>query len=614
MLSKPPIRILGIGLLGLAVLASPAVAWESEAELLATLANENAPLFDKTLACKQLAVVGTEAAVPVLAALLDDERLSHFARYGLEPIPSGQVDEVFRVALSTLEGPHLIGVINSIANRGKAEAIGPLAEKLDDTDLAVAAAAAHSIARLGTPQAGRILEKAMSAPLAAAGLVCGKTLATQGHRDQAIDLLVLVSELEGAPRHVRLAAMLQAVAMQQNEGLETLASALRSRDKATFNTGLRTTRLLRGAGAARVVIKVIKDATPAQQVQLITLLGDLADASALPTVIQAASSGDQAVRISAVAALASLGSADHLTLLMNATRDASSEVSAQAHKTLAALSGDDVDQAVLNLLNDEGHQATVIRLIGRRRITSAMPKLLTLVNGPHQRVVVEALGETVSLEEIDVLGKLLAANSAELREAARSAMHAACNRMPDRDATAAKLSEYLRGASEETTRFVMEQLRLTGGAKALSTVALAAGGDDDVLKDHATRALGAWLDTSAGPVLLELAKSEADGKLGIRGMRGYIRLARQFSMPEEERMAMCRFALETAGRDNEQLLVLQVLERYPSVAALEIAVDAAGTPTLKDAATRTARVIAKKIGGQSNRAQALLKQISQKGD
>ncbi len=190
MFSKPPIRIFAIGLLGLTVLASPAVAWESEAELLATLANENAPFFDKTLACKQLAVVGTEAAVPVLAALLDDERLSHFARYGLEPIPSGQVDEVFRVALSTLEGPHLIGVINSIANRGKAEAIGLLAEKLDDIDLAVAAAAAHSIARLGTPQAGQILEKAMSAPLAAACLVCGKTLATQGHKSQAIDLLV----------------------------------------------------------------------------------------------------------------------------------------------------------------------------------------------------------------------------------------------------------------------------------------------------------------------------------------------------------------------------------------------------------------------------------------
>ena len=95
--------------------------------------------------------------------------LAHYARYGLEPIPSPKVDEALLAALSTLEGKHLIGVIYSLANRGKPEVIGALAEKLGDADEAVASAAAHSIARLGTLAAAAVLSEQMSPKFAAAG-------------------------------------------------------------------------------------------------------------------------------------------------------------------------------------------------------------------------------------------------------------------------------------------------------------------------------------------------------------------------------------------------------------------------------------------------------------
>ncbi len=603
-----------IALLGLTVLVSPGFAWESEADLLATLNNKDAPFFDKTIACKQLAVVGTEAAVAVLAGLLDDEKLSHYARYGLEPNPSAKVDEAFLAALSTLRGRRLIGLITSIAGRGKfarnaGEAIGPLAEKLDDTDRVVAAAAAHGIARLGTPKAGEILDKTMSAEFAAACLVCSKTLAGQGHTPQAVAMLVKLSKLEGAPKHVRLAAMLQAVALQQSEGREMLAAALASDEKHTFNTGLRTARLLDAADASRAARDAMKDASPARTALLVTLLGDLADAAGLPAVVEAAAADDATVRIAALGALARLGGADHVPLLMDATVDNSQQVSTQAQETLAALAGAEVDRAILGSLDDESHRAVVVRLIGRRRITAAVPKLLGLLDGPNRLEVVAALGETVSLDQLDVLGKLLGSDSTELSESARKALHAACYRMPDRDAAASKLAGYLDGASQQTVQFVMEELRVTGGAQALKTVARAARGSHATLKEYATQALGGWLDTSAAPVLLELAKSEGTGKYGVRGMRGYIRLARQFSMPDEQRAAMCRAALATAERDAEKKLVLEVLGRYPSVAMLQIAVEAAKVPALKNDAAGLAMAMAQKIGGKSVDVKTLLAQI-----
>src|SRR6266404_1262243 len=89
-------------------------AQAKEGELLSLLRSDTAPQ-DKAIACKQLAVYGTEKAVPVLAPLLSDERLASWARIPLEAIPGPAADEVLRQAMGKLKGRLLIGTINSIA-------------------------------------------------------------------------------------------------------------------------------------------------------------------------------------------------------------------------------------------------------------------------------------------------------------------------------------------------------------------------------------------------------------------------------------------------------------------------------------------------------------------
>ncbi len=599
-------RVLCLALLSMTALASIGLAQESEApptetQLLATLENADAPLFDRMMACKQLGVAGTEKAVPVLAGLLGDKELSHLARYGLEPIPSPEVDVALKKALSTVKGRELIGVINSIANRGKPEAIDALAAKLDDTDRTVATAAAHSIARLGTLKAAEILGKDMSAEMAPALLVCGKTIAEQGHKTEAAELLMTLCRSKDAPMHVRLATVCHVGNLQRYDGMDMLCEFLMQEDKRAFNAGLRAARLIEPADATKMALLAIKDASGARRAQLVTLLGDLADPAdpvGLPVVVEAAKSDNADVRIAALEALGTLGTAEHVTLLMDAAMDPTEEVAAEAQKSLGALAGDEVDRAVLAALDSDTRRALAVRMIGRRRITAAVPKLLTLMKQDDTKLeAITALGETISLKELDVLAEQLDTESTELREVVHAAMHAACYRMPDRDATAVKLAGYLRGASEETVKFVMDELRQVGGPKALSAVAQAAGSKNTTRKDYATQALGGWLDTSAAPVLIALAQSEGRTKYGIRGLRAYIRLARQFSMPEDQRAAMCRRALKTADRDEEKKLVLEVLGRYPSAEMLAIAVDVAKTtPSLKSDAEAVAAAIARKIG------------------
>ena len=96
--------------------------------------------------------------------------------------------------------------------------------------------------------------------------------------------------------------------------------------------------------------------------------------------------------------------------------------------------------------------------------------------------------------------------------------------------------------------------------------------------------LGQWNSVDAAPVLLDLHNAVSDERLKARAIRAYIRIARQFDMPADRRAAMCRTALETADRDEDKRLVLEVLLRYPSDEMQAIALEAAKVPALKDEA------------------------------
>jgi hypothetical protein len=147
-----------------------------------------------------------------------------------------------------------------------------------------------------------------------------------------------------------------------------------------------------------------------------------------------------------------------------------------------------------------------------------------------------------------------------------------------------------------------------GGARALQAVGAAAKGRDPEMQDIGSRLLGEWIGVDAAPVLLDLAKTAPEEKYRIRALRGYIRLARQFDMPDQQRADICRTALKTAKRDAEKKLVLEVLERYPTVDMLKVAAEAAKDPALKDAAAGISLVIAQKIGGSAD-VQKLLAQF-----
>lgn len=183
----------------------------NQPELITMLAAPGSTLFQKAIACKRLSMVGTGEAVPALAALLDDERLGHYARFGLEPIPDPAVDEALRNALPKLKAPLLIGVIHSLGVRRDADAVDALGKLMYDDDIEVARAASASLGAISGAKAAALLREALTRAavpvrpvVARAALVCADRLPKTGRRT-ALEMYNLLAG-DAMPKPVILAA------------------------------------------------------------------------------------------------------------------------------------------------------------------------------------------------------------------------------------------------------------------------------------------------------------------------------------------------------------------------------------------------------------------------
>jgi len=595
----------------------------SEAELLAVLRSD-ASEADKAITCKYLAVNGSPAAVPDLAALLSNPRLASWARIPLESIPGGEASAALREAAGRLDGRLLVGVLTSLGARGDTAAVPLLAGKLAAEDGEAAAAAAWSLGQIATEEAGVLLAGAMenaSSPerldaLARAAVLCAANLQAAGKFDAAVALCGVVRAAEVSEQR-RAEAIRGTIIAKGAGGIPLLVETLRSPTRRLANMAVFTARDLGRGDTADESLAAAVDAALVREVELAaaegaveratTLIDVLAERNAggarepvMTALAKAAGAGAKPIRLAAIEALGRAGDAAVVKPLLTVVSDEDPGIADTARAAVTALAGDGVDREIVSRLAgaDAASLPALVELVGRRRV-DAVAELLPLVDHPDGTVraaTIVALGPTVDLGNLDVLiAAATAPKTAPEGEAARAALGEASVRMPDREACAAKLAAALEKAPAEAKVMLLDVVGAVGGTKAVETMAAAGRSGEAALEDAATRLLGKWMTADAAPVLLELATAEPGGKFKTRALRGYLRIARQFVLPDGERAEMCRKALSAAKEDADRKAVLEILVRYPSPATLAVAEEAAKTPGLEAEATKAVAEIRGKL-------------------
>ncbi|MCC6507959.1 MAG: HEAT repeat domain-containing protein, partial [Pirellulaceae bacterium] len=576
-----------------------------EKELIALLTNEATPGGEKALACKKLALDGGPDCVAVLAPLLADEKMSSWARIALEAIPGPEAAAILREASTSLKGRLLIGTVNSIGVRRDADSVAALGKLLNDEDIEVVGAAALALGRIGDAESEKLVRgklasgtAAVKSAVAEGCILCAERRLNAGDAGPAAEIYDEVRTAQVSKPRV-LEATRGAILARTGDAVPLLIEQLNSSDVAFQRLGLTVAREMSGPQVTEALTAQLKQAKPEMAAMLLIALADRGDKSALPVVLEVAKSGNDSVRLAAAEVLLTLGDASWIPTLIDLAQQSNKDVADAATATLAGLQGEAINQAITSRLESATGktQRLLIDLIGQRRMKAvdALRKAIDSSDESVRHAALAALGETIEPSDMRLLINRLSDGKYPTDLAVvQQSLRAAAVRMEDREAVAAQLSDSIADQPNSVKSKLLEILAEVGGTNALQAMKRAAMSNDNALRDTSSRLLGNWFDVEAGPVLFELAQMPTS-IYTTRAVRGYIRLARQFTMSDQQRSEMCRQAMKIAKFAPEQKLVVEVMERYPSLGMMDVAVEAKPLPAASEDFKRAVMMIAAKL-------------------
>ena len=597
---------------------------EREREQIAVLQSD-APLFDKAKACQQLALVGSGEAVPVLAALLDDESLSDYARFALEPIADPSVDAALREALGRLRGRRLVGVVNSVGVRRDPQAVKALKRLVRDSDAGVGPEALGALGRIATNDAVRAIRKVLDAgpetlrPAAAdAALTAAESLLARGERRKAVRLYDAVRKAD-LPEHIRAAGAYGAILARGADGTPLLLEQLRADRPAAVAVALRAARELPGRKATQALADELQDLPVDLQAQVVKALADRQEPSVRPRLEGLARSGHPGIRVESLKALGRVGGASSLPVLLEAACDGrNAPESDAALASLTQIEAEETDAAILGALAS-AHPPVRARLIGvldNRRAASAVEALLIYAaedDAAVSKAAFRALGSLSRPERLPELVRLATACRDEaVRKSAEAAVASAARRIEEEkerdDVVSAALA---RTDDEEVRRSLLRILGAIANDDALAVLRRALEDPSPGVRDTAVRELAEWPNVKAASSLFGVLKETENETQRILALRGYVRLLGLGSERSvEETLGMYKEAIELAQRPEEKRLILSGLAQVNSPKALDLVKPFLDEEAVRaEAALAGLQIVTIAGTGDSQRAKAVLSKI-----
>lgn len=596
------LKCLGL-FLGL-ILAASHVQADEEQDLLSTL-KSSADVPAKCSACQRLRVVGTEKCVPALATLLGEERISHAARYALEGLPFPEAVTAMRQALGSTSGAIKAGLIDSLGWRHDLAAVPMLTPLLADADAMVASAAASALGRIGSNDAlaGLIAwrDKAPSAvqPTVLEALLQGADqlrAAGEAKRAAAIDHDLLAARF---PERIRVAAWRGEVMSDRSQRASLVSQALVGSDPSLRLAALKVVREILDRSVVQACLR--QWTTLGAQAQLAVLDAQIKlGTGALPVVRTATQSPHLSVRVAAWQALGDLGDAATIPPLVQAAAHVDPQEREAARDSLARIRGPGVSEALIQqvAVAQPLEKAELLRAFGERGDAQAANVLLRNAVGQNQPVRLAALESLRKLALPDTalpLFEIAAKSQSEAEcEPVLKVLYAVCQASRDKDQISAGVLEAMGRIAPSERRWVLPLLAELGTASALDAAQAASRDSDPELCKQAVRVLAQWPNASAGPRLLELARTSDSPAVQVLALRGCIAVAGQEPDPGR-RLALLRQAREVARHPEEKKQAIGQIAQVATPDALETVMADLANPDLASEAGLAALTIAEKL-------------------
>ena len=592
---------------------SPGVRKQLEAGLVRLLA-PTSTFEARRFACKQLGIIGSKRALPVLSGLLTSDETAGIACLALTTYPSGKADEILRAALPSARGTARGQIINTLGDRRDAKAVKLLAQSAGDADLSVARAALASLGKIGSQAAWKAIaafpkdaDPALQPARTEASLRCAEALASSGDRKTATPIYETLLA-SSQPAYVRRAALDALIRLDKVQAQQRILEVLHSSDSTLKPVAIANVRALTSNDASDIFAAELPKLQPQEQIWMIDSLAARGDMTACTAIGNSLASPDAAGRRAAINALGRMGDTWCVALFVRALdRSKDTEERRALESALISLRGGaQTDRAIVAALKQSSGntRASLISALARRQGPAANSLLLAEA-GQSDPVVAKtalrALTKTATGKEITpLLERLTRASDAEVRSEAESAAAQALARMNDPARRSALVREAMGWAQSVESRIaLLGLLPACGDATALAALKAATVDSDTRVRNAAVRALADWPDASAWDALADIYRQPATESLRELALRGMVRLAgEENAHPSAKLTERYRQLLAGAHSDADRRLILGALGGAAQPEALELAL-----PLLDNSGVRAEAEVAVKKIAESIKAQ-----------
>ncbi|MGH7971469.1 MAG: family 16 glycoside hydrolase [Limisphaerales bacterium] len=565
-------------------------------ELVAVLKSD-APFFDKARACQQLGEIGTAEAVPALAGLLADAKLSAYARSGLEGIPDPSAVAALREAAQKLEGPLLAGIVNSLGVLRDEKSAQLLADLASDPSSRVTKEALLALGNIATPEAIRTLETALtrgriaSRPDAAAAcLLAADRKRTGGDLNGAKALYDLIRGAR-VPVAYRAGATRGAILTRGKDRVPFLIEQLRAHEEAIRDVALVTIREVPDDALADALNQEVTSAAPALQGRLLMALIDCHDKSSIPVIQSLCGSAEPKLRTTAMMVLGRLGPDAAPALLALLEKDQTPDEKPILLNGLKSMEGSGADDLLLGAITSVSAPAVkidLIRLLDSRGVIKAAPAVLKLANGPEGAVRTAALSAMRSLAGIQELPSLinLAQSPADPAEAdvVEAALAGVCARLGDA-ASQALLDELMQAKKPAERSCWIRVLGGVGYSNALPVIQSAITDSDSSVAESALDQLGHWPNPAPMAALLTTVDAGATPALREHALGAVLDLATtatdEHQAPDSEIVEWLRRINPLADSVPQKRRILSLLGRLSTTESLRLLIPYLDNPDLR---------------------------------
>ncbi len=531
--------------------------------------------------CRDLAIIGSDSAVPKLAAMLGEPDTAEMARYALERIPGAAAAAALRGALARTSPPVQTGIVVSLGRRGDQASVAAIKPLLASKDARMAGAAAAALGNIGTPEAREALLAASPSPAVSGALL---QIAERSSTDAAVSIYRRLNSA-GQSEAVQVAALQALARVDARQAAPLLQAALHSGSARLQSIAVRELARLEGIALAREIPSVPERA----RVQIIVALteGALTNSGlpdVRPVLLQGVGSDSEAVRVASLDGLARLGTAADVAMLAKHAAASTGYEQAAARAALGGIRGAEASAEILLALPTAEPKAKVelIHAVGERGIASAAGVLLAAAADTNRAVRVEsvrALRETASSHQVPALLALLvkASNENERKEFERT-VAAAIRR--SQESPIGNVIETYKGSSEANVRTaLLGVMSAVGNSEALPVIRQALQDPSADIQRAALNALSGWPTPAPMDDLLALARSGGPPTRQILALRGYIKLVQIPSNRTPAQTAgLLKTAMAVATMPDEKRAVLAVAQRLVCPESLDLAQSAINDP------------------------------------